>query len=193
MEQADPDRVLVERAQAELPRKTAAYNALVRRHTPLIYRRAYGILRSEADAEEATQDVLLAVYRSLPSYRPDRPFAHWVGTVTLNACRMLLRRRAQERRRLEAAAAEPAAPPAPTSDPSLRALLLELLDELEPSVRIPLLLRLVEERSYAEIAADLDLGESAVKMRVARGAKRLRELYEARTGESGSGRGHDDE
>lgn len=182
MAKTDPDRELVERAQAELPRRTSAYNALVRRHTPMIYRRAYGILRSEADAEEATQEVLLAVFRNLASFRPEQPFTHWLSTVTLNACRMLLRQRAQEKRRVDAAAAEPAPlADGPSPDPGLRALVVELLDELDPGVRIPLLLRLLEERSYAEIAAEMDLGESAVKMRVNRGAKRLRELYQART------------
>ena len=42
-----------------------------------------------------------------------------------------------------------------------------------------MLMRFVEGYTYSEIAEQLDLSESAVKMRVSRGSKKLRELYEA--------------
>jgi RNA polymerase sigma-70 factor (ECF subfamily) len=178
----DPDRALVERAQSELPYGTAAFNQLVRRHSERVYARSYRILRSEADAEEAVQDVFLAVFRSLPRYRFEKPFQNWLSVIALNTCRMILRRRAGERRRRDALHQE-----APThtadvpTDVALRALLLELLDTLDPGTRVPMLMRFVEGYTFGEIAAELDLGESAVKMRVARGAKALRTLYEERT------------
>ena len=65
----------------------------------------------------------------------------------------------------------------------------ELLDHLDPGTRVPMVMRFVEGYTYAEIAEQLELSESAVKMRVSRGSKRLRDLYEARTGD---GDGHDD-
>lgn len=129
----DPDRELVERAQGELPYGTRSFDELVRRHSSHVYQRAYRILRSGPDAEEAVQDVFLAAFRSLPQYRFERPFEHWLNVVTLNACRMLLRKRGQQERKKEAVAE--AAPPAETpaqGDPALRSLVLELLDELEP-------------------------------------------------------------
>ncbi len=182
----DPDRELVEQAKAELPYGTRAYNALVRKHTGRVYGRAYGILRSRADAEEAVQDVFLAVFRNLPRFRFERPFVHWLNTVTLNACRMILRKRASEQRRRQAAE-EQAPPPERPEPPDVvqRRLVLDLLDALDPGTRVPLLLRYVEGYSYPELAKELDLSESAVKMRVSRGAEKLRALYEARTGESG--------
>ena len=182
----DPDRALVEQAQAELPYGTQAYNELVRKYSGRVYARAYGILRSSADAEEAVQDVFMAVFRTLPRYRFERPFLHWLNTVTLNACRMTLRKRASEQRKRQAA--EDQAPPPEREAPpdtALRALVLELLDALDPGTRVPLLLRYVEGYSYPELAKELDLSESAVKMRVSRGTKKLRELYEARTKNEG--------
>lgn len=178
----DPDRALVEQAQSELPYGTAAYNELVRKYSGRVYGRAYGILRSSADAEEAVQDVFLAVFRNLPRFRFERPFLHWLNTVTLNACRMILRKRASEQRRRQSAeeqAPPPERPPPP--DTALRQLVLDLLDSLDPGTRVPLLLRYIEGYSYPELAAELELSESAVKMRVSRGTKKLRELYEART------------
>ena len=184
-ELTDEDRELVERCQSELPYGTAAYNALVRKYSGRVYGRAYGILRSSADAEEAVQDVFLAVFRTIERYRFERPFIHWLNTVTLNACRMILRRRASEARKRQAAQekAPPVEYPQPP-DAALRALVLELLDTLDPGTRMPLMMRFVEGYSYPEIARELELSESAVKMRVSRGSKKLRELYETRTGES---------
>ncbi|MFK7898176.1 MAG: RNA polymerase sigma factor [Myxococcota bacterium] len=181
----DEDRELVERCQSELPYGTAAYNELVRKYSGRVYGRSYGILRSTADAEEAVQDVFLAVFRTIERYRFERPFIHWLNTVTLNACRMILRRRASEARRRQAAQekAPPVEHPQPP-DTALRALVLELLDTLDPGTRMPLMMRFIEGYSYPEIARELELSESAVKMRVSRGSKKLRELYETRTGES---------
>lgn len=182
-ESKDPDRALVEQARSELPHGTTAFNELVRRHTSRVYARSYGILRSSADAEEAVQDVFLAVFRNLPRYRFERPFLHWLNIVTLNACRMILRKRASEQRRRRAAQEKAPPPERPQPpDTALRQLVLELLDTLDPGTRMPLIMRFVEGYTYPEIAEQLDLSESAVKMRVSRGSKKLRELYEARVG-----------
>jgi RNA polymerase sigma-70 factor (ECF subfamily) len=193
MMEGDPDRELIVRAQKELPYGTSAYDALVRRYSSRVFGRSYRILRSEGDAEEAAQDVFLAVFRNLPRYRFEKPFSHWISTVTLNACRMILRRRTQEQRRRDAYAREPEpVVAAPETDVALRRIVLELLDELDPGVRVPMILRFVEGYTYSEVARELELSESAVKMRVSRGSKKLRELYESRTGERRGKRERDD-
>lgn len=182
MGESDPDRGLVERAQAELPYGTTAYNELIRKHSSAVYGRAYRILRSRADAEEAAQDVFLAVFRNLGRFRFERPFSHWLHTITLNACRMILRRRAQEQRRRAAVQQEgpPSVQEPERPDVKLRRIVNELLDRLDPGTRVPMVMRFVEGYTYAEIAEQMELSESAVKMRVSRGSKQLRELYEAR-------------
>jgi len=181
MSSRDPDRDLIERAQAELPYGTVAYNELVEKYYSTIFRRAYSILRSRADAEEVTQDVCLALYRNLRRFRFERPFSHWISTVTLNTCRMALRRRAAEHRKRDAAGHErtPLGNPA-LSDTTLRRVVLEMLDEVDPGTRVPMLMRFVEGYTFVEIADQLELSESAVKMRISRGARRFRALYEER-------------
>jgi RNA polymerase sigma-70 factor (ECF subfamily) len=187
---ADPDRPLIDRAKRELPYGTAAYEDLVKLHTAEVFRRAYGILRSAHDAEEATQDVWLAVFRNLPRFRFEKPFGHWLSTVTLNSCRMILRRRASEKRRRDAYEREaPSIPEPPQSRSGLRALLNDLLDQLDPGTRVPILMRFVEGYTYPEIAEQLELSESAVKMRVSRGSKQLRQLYEQRVATPSEKRG----
>lgn len=182
MVERDPDRELVEAAQAQLPYGTTAYNELVQRHSDAVFRRCYRILQSRADAEETTQDTFLAVFQGLPRFRLEKPFAHWLNIITLNTCRILLRRRAGEQRRRTAM--EQLEPPAAQPEPrngSLRRLVIDLLDRLDPGVRIPMLMHYIEGYTYVEIARQLGLSESAAKMRVLRGSNHLREMYERRT------------
>ena len=47
-----------------------------------------------------------------------------------------------------------------------------------------MVMRFVDGYTYAEIAEQLELSESAIKMRVSRGSKQLRELYEQRLQDS---------
>ena len=56
------------------------------------------LLSFSSDRWQSVQ-VFVSVFRNLPRYRFERPFLHWLNTVALNACRMILRKRASEQRR----------------------------------------------------------------------------------------------
>lgn len=183
--QSKSDNELVAQAQKELPYGTSGYNQLVRRYTSHVFQRSFRILQARDDADDAVQEVFLAVFRSLPKYKPDKPFLHWLNVVTLNACRMILRKRQTEQKRRDAVQADESAQSEEgLPDPTLRQTITLLLDDLPPANRIPLLMRFVDGHSYAEIAQELEISESAAKMRVSRGSKRLRELWEATLAEA---------
>ena len=55
----------------------------------------------------------------------------------------------------------------------------EVLDSLSDNLRIPLVLREMDGLSYEEIAEHLDLGLSAVKMRIKRGREEFRRRFAA--------------
>jgi RNA polymerase sigma-70 factor (ECF subfamily) len=169
----------VERVQAEVPYGTAAFQQLVDDLGPLVYARARRILGSSEDANDALQEVFLRVFRSIATYRFERPFTHWLQTITLNSCRQMLRTRRREQRRRVAYELEPArdTTPDPPRDPMLRGLLAGLLESLDPDTRICVVLRVLEDRSYAEIADELQVKEATVRKRVQRGTERLRKLY----------------
>ena len=68
----------------------------------------------------------------------------------------------------------PAAEPGSEADPMLRRSLNEALDSLPPQTRVAVLLRFVDGHSYVEIAKMTGEKESTLKMRVARGMRRVR-------------------
>ena len=71
----------------------AAYEQIVRRKVETVYRTARAILGNDADAEDATQETLLAAWRQIGSLRDADRFDAWLGRITVNACRMAIRGR----------------------------------------------------------------------------------------------------
>lgn len=53
------------------------------------------------------------------------------------------------------------------------------LADMSDTLRVPLMLRDADELPYEEIAEPLDIGRSAVKMRINRGRREFRERYRA--------------
>jgi RNA polymerase sigma-70 factor (ECF subfamily) len=86
---------LVEQARAG---DADARHALYVQHVDRVFRAVRGMLRSDADAEDVTQDAMLTVLTSLHTYRPraEARFAAWVVTIALNTARRRFRRRRPE-------------------------------------------------------------------------------------------------
>lgn len=177
----DPDADLVRRCQAGGPDADDCFAELMTRHGGRIRSRALRILGSESDAEDVVQEVFVNVHRFLHRYRPDRPFQHWLSVVTLNACRIELRRRAGIDRRHTAYRIEPTRPTETRQegDPILRRWLEDALETLPPLTRRAIVLRAIDGLGYREIAERCGLSEPATKMRVLRGLRDLRGAFEA--------------
>lgn len=60
-----------------------AIEALVRTYTSLVYQLALSALDDPAEADEATQDALVAALRKLDSFRGQAKFTIWLYTITL--------------------------------------------------------------------------------------------------------------
>ncbi|MBI2777313.1 MAG: sigma-70 family RNA polymerase sigma factor [Chloroflexi bacterium] len=84
------ERELIERARRG---DRAAYEQIVRRKVETVYRTARAILGNDADADDATQEALIGAWRRIGSLRDADRFDAWLGRITINACRMALRRR----------------------------------------------------------------------------------------------------
>lgn len=69
-----------------------AFDELVARHGPWLYRLAGAIVGS-ADAADATQDALVLAWRELPSLRTPERFEPWLRRILVNRCRDIGRAR----------------------------------------------------------------------------------------------------
>jgi len=167
---------LVLQAQNELPYGTAAFRQLVERYTGRVYRRAVRLVGSVQDAEEVTQDVFLRIFRSIKQYSPEQSFEHWLLTIATNSALNLLRTRYRETRKQAAYVESRRASNSAFEETNVehKLTLDRALATLDPTTRTAISLRFLEAQTYSEIAVQLDMTQSAVKMRVHRGIEQLR-------------------
>ena len=162
----------------------AAFGEFVRRHAATVHRwmgRAVG----EQDADDLTQEIFLKAYRGLPRFRGEAPPRAWLASIADNAVKNRYRARGRFRRIFTSVGEEsPALEPAGTS-PSpeenarageSRRYVAEALKLLPAEFRMPVVLRDLEEWSYEEISASLELPVGTVKSRISRGRGQLKAL-----------------
>lgn len=90
---------------------------LFERHGPRVYRRALRLLGSPEDAEEATQEIFLRVFRSVGEFREQSQLTTWLYQITTNYCLNLIRDRSR-RAELYEAHVVPMADESSRSDPT---------------------------------------------------------------------------
>lgn len=181
------DRALVLAARAGA---VSAFSALFRRHASRVYSITQGMLRSEAEAQDAVQDTFLAAWRNLHTFREDASFYAWIGRIATNTALMRLRhRRRHPEEPLELRGPRfaedghferPVVDWTPRADQALEreelgARLRGAVDQLPERYRVVLLLADYEHRTMREIAEDLELSVPAVKTRLHRARLAVRE------------------
>jgi len=158
----------------------AAFEALVRRHGPMVLRTCRTATRCEADADDAFQATFVLLHRKAASVRDRRSVAGWLFRVARRAAANA-RRAADRRARREAMVRRPEVQPGP--DPSWRdacAALHAELDRLPEAYRLPLVLCYLEGLSRDEAAQRLGWSPDAVRGRLDRGRRCLRGRLERR-------------
>jgi RNA polymerase sigma-70 factor (ECF subfamily) len=175
------DEELIARARAG---DQSSFGEFVRRHMTAVHRwmvRAVG----EDDADDLTQEVFLRAYRGLPRFRGQAPPRAWVAAIADNAIKNRYRSRSRFRR-IFASHPDPGSlakreidAPDPEENAGARESrqsVLGALQKLSLEFRLPVVLRDLEEWSYEEIAASLELPIGTVKSRIARGRGQLRAI-----------------
>ncbi len=148
---------------------------LVDAHYEALYRYAYRLSGSAADAEDLTQETFGKALARLPQLRePDRARA-WLFRILRNL--YLHKVRDQKRHRVVPLDAVGDLPGRPTEDdmPEIDPAKLQMaLDELDETFRTPIILFYFEEFSYRDIAEQMDLPIGTVMSRLARAKAYLR-------------------
>ncbi len=161
-----------------------AFEALVRRHAPLVRRLLYGLFRgNREDMEDAEQEVILALFRSLPGFRFGSRFPTFLFRVVRNRAIDLIRRRERERKSIARLGRQDAEAPHPEEVALAevsRGEALALLETLRIEERTVVLLREVEGLSIEEIAWSLRLPQGTVKSRLHRARNRIERAIAAR-------------
>lgn len=154
------DETLLDLAQAG---DWEAFSTLCERYLPRVYNRLRALIPRQ-DVEDVTQEVFVAVVRSLHSFRSDSAFSTWIYGIIRHKVSDYHRRKRKhgegERSLLEQASV-PARDPSPTVQDAM--LVRQILLGLPEKYRDVLLLRLAEGLSFREVAQLLNLSLEATK------------------------------
>lgn len=166
--------VMYEDASTDTPSAHAIFN----RHQRDVNRLVRHLLGPDGDHDDIVQDIFVRIISKSTTLRDPSRERAWVTTVAISVVRNHLRRR-KVRRIVELHPEPPET--AETVEPRLLARDLarrgyRLLDQLDRSDRIALVLRRVQDRSIDEIASLSGCSRATVKRRVRRAEEQLAEL-----------------
>lgn len=173
-----------------------AVEQFVKEYQPQLFRLALSILddgsqNGSADAQEITQDALLAALRSLSSYRGDAKLSTWLYSITVNLCRNRLRARQRRERarglfeRLTTPIdGNPSRPEDVIIQQQADSAIFQSVQSLNEKHRLPVILRYYHHCSVAEIAHILDIPEGTVHSRLNSSRKKLKDYLSVNNKES---------
>lgn len=171
-----------------------AYEQLIERFQAPIYNLAFRLLNDQADASDVLQEVFLKVFRNIGHFRGDCSLRTWLYRIAVNEAhnrrRWLFRHRRGETG-IDVADDDSNTWEKPLFDTSetpfdftmnreAQLLLEEGLAAINPVFRAALILREIEDMSYEEISAILEISIGTVKSRIVRGREALRHYLSQR-------------
>lgn len=181
--------------EAILAGDAEAFEVLVRRETPRLYRLIYRMLRDEDEARSVLQETFLQAFLGLDTFRRDSRLTTWLYGIALNQARGA-RRKLLRTQTLEESDIDRLQPsfrvgmfrdrvdnwdPHRVTERNERIQMVrEAIDELPESYREVVELRDMNELSSAEAAEVLRISEGALRVRLHRGRQALRSILEER-------------
>lgn len=159
----------------------AAFEQLMRRHERLVLVTALRLLGSLADAQDASQEVFLKLYRNLAKVEAQGNISGWLYRVTVNACHDQRRRRPAGAVPMEDAgdlASGEADPQQQTAELERRRVLQMSLRMLSEKERAALVLRDLEGLSTEEVAKVLGSSEATVRSQISKARVKVKEFVE---------------
>jgi RNA polymerase sigma-70 factor (ECF subfamily) len=166
--------------QADEPAAGEVFATEALTYVDQLYAAALRLTRSPNDAEDLVQDTYLKAFRAAGQFRPGTNLRAWLFTILQNTFRNLRRDRGRDPVDVDSEAVERLPAGSDLPDPERRLLdsvmdddVRQALDALPPAFREAVWMRDVDELSYQDIAAALDVPIGTVMSRISRGRRLL--------------------
>ena len=160
---------------------TLLFEVLYDRYCHVVYNKCFSFSKSTDEANDLTQDVFLKLFIKLGSFKGNSKFSTWLYAFTYNFCANYVTRNTAKK-------IEKSSVPVEDYDHLLIDVddhslfqvkvdkLKKALDIISDEDRMILLLKYQDDLSIKELTSVLEIGESAVKMRLKRAKARVVEL-----------------
>ncbi len=181
-ESSEQDRVLVEQALAG---REDAFRHLMVKYDKALFHHIYRMMRAKGDVEDLVQETFIKAFSALGSYSSEYAFSTWLYKIATNHTIDYLRKKKLPTFSIDK--------PIHTKDGDLeyevpdityrpdrhvvtdqrRELIQEAINALPPKYHRVIVMRHQQEKSYEEIAQELDLPLGTVKAHIFRARKLL--------------------
>jgi len=156
-----------------------AFEQLVRQYERLVLVTALRVLGNLDDAQDASQEVFLKLYRNLRKVEDSSNFAGWLYRVTVNVCHDLRKKRPLDRLDDAPDAISPEPDPQRRTVEEERRRVLEMsLRVLSEKERAALVLRDLEGLSTSEVARALGSSEATVRSQILKARVKVKDFME---------------
>ncbi len=160
----------------------SAFDVLVLRHQKSIQRVCYRFTGNAEDAADLTQEVFVKAYRSLPKFRGTSAFSTWLYRIAVNAC--LSFKAARKNRTEEWDEDHDVVAEGPGVEEMVDARMSadhvrRALDTLPERQRLTVIMKVLEERTHAEVAEILGSNVGTVKANLFFAIRNLRKQLAA--------------
>jgi RNA polymerase sigma-70 factor (ECF subfamily) len=166
-----------------------AFRVLIERYEGTVFDLAHQYADSSEDAEDLAQDAFMRAYRRIGDLEnPDR-FSSWLYGIALNRCRDYAKNvrretyafsRTEDQEGTDSLVGENRGQADDLLAEERSEQLWAVLDELSSTYATPFLLKYRDGMTYKAMSKRLDVSVSALKVRVHRARKKLRNLLEDR-------------
>lgn len=157
------------------------FGILYDRYVYMIYNRCLSFVRNPQEAEDLTHDIFLKAYIKLGTYQTKSKFSTWLYSLAINFCIDYSRKRELKISDIDVSTMVEYQNP-DSIEESLISIkvdqLSDILEMISPEEKMILLLKYQDELSVDELSQLLNVGESAVKMRLSRARQKVVFLYE---------------
>jgi RNA polymerase sigma-70 factor (ECF subfamily) len=161
-----------------LPANQPTFEATVLPHLDAAYSFARYLVRNDADAQDAVQDACVRALTYFAGFRGEDARS-WLLRIVRNVCNdQWRRRRSQAMEPLDEGASSGESPEDGLLRSAMRPALRAAVDALPTEYREVIVLREIEELSYAEIAAVVEVPIGTVMSRLSRGRARLQQALD---------------
>ena len=168
---------------------TAAFEMLIERYKDSVYGFAFHLVRDFSDAQDLTQEIFLAAYRSLNKLRDHSKLAAWLRGITANLCMAHLRKQrdfvsleslteVEQETAFSNAGRLVMTPSQSYEREELSKIVREAIETLPEKHQLCVTLYFIDGLSYGEIGGFLDVPVNTVKSWMYRAKRKLRGLLQ---------------
>jgi RNA polymerase sigma-70 factor (ECF subfamily) len=163
-------------------RNSAFFDMIYKRYSGKVYGRCLSLLKNEAQAQDAVQEVFIKILINLAKFNEQSRLSTWIYSITYNYCIDRIRKHKKNRRLFAEQDIEGLDVEEEVEDNYILEIevhrLKLILEKIAPDDKAVLMMKYQDEMSIKEMVVALNKSESAIKMKIKRAKHRFRRVYD---------------